>query len=158
ATGTSNKPATISAGASSQGFFLIAASTLAESATGLSDAAWPAGASCEEVALSPLPPQAASNSAGTSASIAYNATRRLEIRFDMQGSCKGCVRGRGESGDCSRSVGLRRTAARHVEALPFDRAGEFQPPDPAFGSGVIHQRSQVHQRPRVEVLAAAAKA
>src|SRR3546814_8886023 len=62
----------------SQGFFSIAASTCTESVTGLSEAAWLAGEDCDDVALSPLPPQAASSSAGASTSIAYDAARGVD--------------------------------------------------------------------------------
>src|SRR3546814_11774989 len=103
----------MSADASSQGFSSIAASTFAESVTGLSDAAWLARASCDELALSPLPPQAASNRAGTSASIAYDTARGLEIRFEMKTPAGGCAQrsaerrvGKGCVGTC-RSRGSR---------------------------------------------------
>src|SRR3546814_8775444 len=72
----------------SQGFFSIAASTCTESVTGLSEAAWLAGEDCDDVALSPLPPQAASSSAGASTSIAYDAARGVDIGFDMENSCR----------------------------------------------------------------------
>src|SRR3546814_14727584 len=65
----------------------IAASTCTESVTGLSEAAWLAGEDCDDVALSPLPPQAASSSAGASTSIAYDAARGVDIGFDMENSC-----------------------------------------------------------------------
>src|SRR3546814_7343534 len=62
--------------------------TCTESVTGLSEAAWLAGEDCDDVALSPLPPQAASSSAGASTSIAYDAARGVDIGFDMENSCR----------------------------------------------------------------------
>src|SRR3546814_11331140 len=75
-----------------------------ESVTGLSEAAWLVGEDCDEVALSPLPPQATSSSAGTSASITYDAARGVEIRFVMEDSCMGCARGAVSRTDCLQSV------------------------------------------------------
>src|SRR3546814_6076031 len=62
--------------------------TCTESVTGLSEAAWLAGEDCDDVALSPLPPQAASSSAGASTSIAYDAARGVDIGFDMENFCR----------------------------------------------------------------------
>src|SRR3546814_6561517 len=107
-----------------------------ESVTGLSEAAWLVGEDCDEVALSPLPPQATSSSAGTSASITYDAARGVEIRFVMEDSCMGCARGAVSRTDCLQSV-LQCTAAAHIKVLPLDSAGELQPTDPTFGSGVV---------------------
>ena len=62
--------------------FLIAVSTCVESAAGLSDAAWLTGevdAPALSPALSPAPPQATSSNAGTSASIAYDTARGVEV-------------------------------------------------------------------------------
>src|SRR3546814_17194919 len=111
-----------------------------ESVTGLSEAAWLVGEDCDEVALSPLPPQATSSSAGTSASITYDAARGVEIRFVMEDSCMGCARGAVSRTDCLQSV-LQCTAARHIEVMPLDRAGERPPPATADRKRVGQRKS-----------------